>query len=161
MAVGEGLLYTMKPSSGSSEWIAYQFLAGFGLGFGFQTANLAVQATIPKKEIPTGVSILFFAQQLGGAIFISVGQTVLNTLLVSKLENVPGLDPKKIITTGVTELRNVVPPQFVSTVIDAYNYACTHIFIAALALTCAQLVCACCVEWGSVKKPKNQQEKPQ
>ncbi|KAL6795541.1 putative aflatoxin efflux pump [Trichoderma sp. SZMC 28012] len=161
MAVGEGLLYTLKPSSGSSEWIGYQFLAGFGLGFGFQTANLAVQATIPKKEIPTGVSILFFAQQLGGAIFISVGQTILNTLLVSKLENVPGLDPKKIITTGVTELRNVVPPQFVSTVIDAYNYACTHIFIAALALTCAQLVCACCVEWGSVKKPKNQQEKPQ
>ncbi|KAL6697966.1 putative aflatoxin efflux pump [Trichoderma pleuroticola] len=161
MAVGEGLLFTLKPSSGSSEWIAYQFLAGFGLGFGFQTANLAVQATIPKKEIPTGVSMLFFAQQLGGAIFVSVGQTVLNTLLVSHLENVPGLDPAKIITTGVTELRDAVPPQFVSVVIDAYNYACTHIFLAALALTCAQLLCACCVEWGSVKKPKNQQEKPQ
>ncbi|UKZ47076.1 hypothetical protein TrVGV298_001290 [Trichoderma virens] len=161
MAVGEGLLYTLKPNSGSSEWIAYQFLAGFGLGFGFQTANLAVQATIPKKEIPTGVSILFFAQQLGGAIFISVGQTVLNSLLVSHLENVPGLDPMTIIKTGVTELQDVVPPQFASTVVDAYNYACTHIFIAALALTCAQLLSGCCVEWGSVKKPKNQQEKAQ
>ncbi|KAL7949995.1 putative aflatoxin efflux pump [Trichoderma barbatum] len=161
MAIGEGLLYTLKPNSGSSEWIAYQFLAGFGLGFGFQTANLAVQATIPKKEIPTGVSILFFAQQLGGAIFISVGQTILNTLLVSRLEDVPGLDPMTIVKTGVTELSNVVPPQFASAVVDAYNYACTHIFIAALALTCAQLLCACCVEWGSVKKPKNQQEKAQ
>ncbi|KAL7933667.1 putative aflatoxin efflux pump [Trichoderma chlorosporum] len=161
MAVGEGLLYTLKPTSGSNEWIAYQFLAGFGLGFGFQTANLAVQATIPKKEIPTGVSILFFAQQLGGAIFLSVGQTVLNTLLVSRLENVPGLNPETIIKSGVTELSGAVPPQFVSTVIDAYNYACTHIFIAALALSCAQLLCACCIEWGSLKKPKNRQEKAQ
>ncbi|KAL6881380.1 putative aflatoxin efflux pump [Trichoderma novae-zelandiae] len=159
MAVGEGLLYTFKPDTGSPHWIGYQFLAGFGLGFGFQTANLAVQATIPKKEIPTGVSILFFAQQLGGAIFLSVGQTILNTLLVSRLENVPGLDPMMIIKSGATELRNAVPPQFVSAVVDAYNYACTHIFLAALALTCCQLVCALGIEWGSVKKPKNQQVK--
>ncbi|TFB03592.1 Efflux pump roqT [Trichoderma ghanense] len=159
MAVGEGLLFTFKPTTGSPHWIGYQFLAGFGLGFGFQTANLAVQATLPKKEIPTGVSILFFAQQLGGAIFLSVGQTVLNTLLVSHLKDVPGLDPEIIIKSGATELSKVVPPQFVSAVVNAYNYACTHIFLAALALTCAQLVAALGIEWGSVKKPKNQHVK--
>ncbi|OTA03194.1 MFS permease [Trichoderma parareesei] len=159
MAVGEGLLFTFKPTTGSPHWIGYQFLAGFGLGFGFQTANLAVQATLPKREIPTGVSILFFAQQLGGAVFLSVGQTVLNTLLVSHLKDVPGLDPETIIKSGATELSKVVPSQFVSSVVDAYNYACTHIFLVALALTCAQLVAALGIEWGSVKKPKNQQVK--
>ncbi|KAH0496738.1 hypothetical protein TgHK011_004085 [Trichoderma gracile] len=159
MAVGEGLLFTFKPTTGSPHWIGYQFLAGFGLGFGFQTANLAVQATLPKKEIPTGVSILFFAQQLGGAVFLSVGQTVLNTLLVSHLKDVPGLDPDTIIKSGATELSKVVPSQFASSVVDAYNYACTHIFLVALALTCAQLVAALGIEWGSVKKPKNQQIK--
>jgi MFS family permease len=159
MAVGEGLLFTFKPTTGSPHWIGYQFLAGFGLGFGFQTANLAVQATLPKKEIPTGVSILFFAQQLGGAVFLSVGQTVLNTLLVSHLKDVPGLDSETIIKSGATELSKVVPSEFVSSVVDAYNYACTHIFLVALALTCAQLVAALGIEWGSVKKPRNQQVK--
>ncbi|KAL6884239.1 putative aflatoxin efflux pump [Trichoderma longibrachiatum] len=156
MAVGEGLLFTFKPTTGSPHWIGYQFLAGFGLGFGFQTANLAVQATLPKKEIPTGVSILFFTQQLGGAVFLSAGQTVLNSLLVSHLKDVPGLDPETIVKSGATELSKAVPPQFVSAVVDAYNYACTHIFLVALALTCAQLVAALGIEWGSVKKPKNQ-----
>lgn len=159
MAVGEGLLYTFKPNTGSPHWIGYQFLAGFGLGFAFQTSNLAVQSVLPKSEISTGVAILFFAQQLGGAIFVSVGQTILNTLLISRLENVPGLDPTMIANSGVTELEKAVPPQFVSAVIDAYNYACTHIFLAALALTCVQLLCAFGFEWGSIKKPKNQREK--
>ncbi|KAL7789540.1 major facilitator superfamily domain-containing protein [Trichoderma ceciliae] len=132
MAVGEGLLFTFKPNTGSSRWIAYQFLTGYGLGFGFQTANLAIQATLPKEEIPTGIAILFFAQQLGGAIFVSVGQTILSTLLISRLSDVPGLDPMMIVKSGATELQNIVPLQYLPAVINAYNYACTRIFLAAL-----------------------------
>ncbi|RFU75414.1 efflux pump antibiotic resistance [Trichoderma arundinaceum] len=132
MAIGEGLLFTFKPDTGSSHWIAYQFLTGYGLGFGFQTVNLAIQSTLPKEEIPTGIAIIFFAQQLGGAIFVSVGQTILSTLLVSRLSNVPGLDATEIIKSGATELVKIVPAAFLPTVISAYNYACTRIFLAAL-----------------------------
>ncbi|KAL7893586.1 major facilitator superfamily domain-containing protein [Trichoderma sp. SZMC 28014] len=156
MAVGEGLLSTFQPDTPSSHWIGYQFLTGYGLGFGFQTVNLAIQTVLPKEEIPTGVAILFFAQQLGGAIFVSVGQTILSTLLVSRLSEIPGLDPMMIVKTGATELAKTVPPEFLSAVINAYNYACTRIFIAALALTCASLLCAFGVEFRSIKKAKNQ-----
>ncbi|KAH6607730.1 efflux pump antibiotic resistance [Trichoderma cornu-damae] len=159
MAVGEGLLSTFKPDTGSSHWIAFQFLAGYGLGFGFQTVNLAIQATLPKEEIPTGVAIIFFAQQLGGAVFVSVGQAILSTLLISRLSHVPGLDPTIIAKSGATELENAVPPQFIPAVIEAYNHACTRIFLAALALTCAQLLCAFGVEWGNLKNAKNRQQK--
>jgi hypothetical protein len=159
MAVGEGLLSTFKPDTGSPHWIAYQFLTGFGLGFGFQTVNLAIQATLPNEEIPTGVAIIFFAQQLGGAIFVSVGQTILSTLLVSRLSDIPGLDPMMIVKSGATELGNIVSPQFLPAIVSAYNYACTRIFIAAVALTCAQLLCAFGIEWGSIKKPKKQEQK--
>lgn len=159
MAIGEGLLFTFKPDTGSPHWIGYQFLTGFGLGFGFQTTNLAIQATLPKEEVPTGISIIFFAQQLGGAIFISVGQTILSSLLVSRLSHIPGLDPKTIVQSGATQLSKIVPEQYIPDIINAYNFACTRIFIAALGLTCLQLLCALGIPWGSLKKPKNEERK--
>lgn len=150
-AIGEGLMMTFTPSTASSYWIGFQFLVGFGLGLGMQTATLAAQATLPKEDIATGVSIIFFAQQLGGAIFVSVGQTILSGLLVDKLARLPGLDPETIVRTGATELHRVVPAAFLPAVVDAYDHACTSIFLAALALAFAQLLCACCVEWRSIK----------
>ncbi|KAF4447906.1 putative aflatoxin efflux pump AFLT [Fusarium austroafricanum] len=155
MAVGQGLITTLKPDTGSSHWIAYQFLVGFGLGLGMQTSGLAIQATLPKDHVPIGISITFFAQQLGGAIFVSVGQSILNGRLAERLSGIPGLDPKTIIDTGATDLKNVVPSQYMPKVKDAYNYAITRIFFAALALALAQLVCALCVEWRSIK-PKTE-----
>lgn len=152
--VGEGLLTTFTPTTGSSKWIAYQFLTGFGVGFGMQTVGLAVQATVPKEDISIGMAIMFFAQQLGGAIFVSVGQTILSTGVVSRLSHIPGLDPKQIVSTGATQLHNIVAPQFLSAVKDAYNHSCTRIFLAALVISAVQLLVAFGVPWKSIKKNK-------
>lgn len=151
LLVAEGLLTTFTPTTGSPHWIGYQFLAGFGVGLGMQTATLAVQATVDKKDVATGMAICFFAQQLGGAIFVSVGQTILSTILVSRLSEIPGLDTMKILSTGATQLHNVVPPQYFGLVVDAYNHAVTRIFIACLAVTAAQLICSFGIEWKSIK----------
>src|ERR1700760_2172781 len=43
MAIGSGLLTTLKVSSPSSHWISYQVITGLGVGFGMQQSNLAVQ----------------------------------------------------------------------------------------------------------------------
>ncbi|KAL4729366.1 hypothetical protein ACLX1H_003782 [Fusarium chlamydosporum] len=132
MSIGQGLLTTFKPDTGSSHWIAYQFLVGFGLGLGIQSGGLAVQATLPKEEIPTGLSITFFAQQLGGAIFVSVGQAVLSGRLVERLSDVPGLETINLVETGATELKNMVSSQYVPRVSEAYNYAITRIFFVGV-----------------------------
>lgn len=152
MAVGQGLLATFTPTTGSSHWVAYLFLVGFGLGFGMQTVSLAVQAVLPKEDIPVGIAITFFAQQLGGAIFVAVGQTILSTELIRELGHIPGLNPKDIIATGATDLHRFVPKEFYADVVKAYNYACTRIFLAALALSLAALLCALCMQWKSIKK---------
>jgi MFS family permease len=154
-AIGEGLLTTFTPTTGSNHWIGYQFLSGFGVGLGMQSVGLAVQAILPKEDVSTGVAITFFAQQLGGAIFVTVGQTILSTLLVEKLSGLPGLDPMTIVQTGATELHRIVPSQFFGRVIDAYNFAITRIFYCAMALALAQLVTAFFIEWRSIKKPKD------
>lgn len=154
MAVGEGLLMTLKPATGSPHWIAFQFLVGFGLGCGMQTVGLAVQATMPKEDIPTGIAITFWAQQLGGAVFVSVGQTILNGRLIERLSHVPGLNAKAIVEMGATKLHEMVSGDQLEVVIDAYNFGCTRIFLAACALSGAQLLCACFVPWKSIKKGK-------
>lgn len=152
LLIAEGLLTTFTPTTGSPHWIGYQFLAGFGVGLGLQTANLAIQATVDKKDIATGMAICFFAQQLGGAIFVSVGQTILSTSLVSRLSHIPGVDAQKILSTGATELHKVIPEQYFHLVIEAYNYAVTRIFIACIAITAAQLLSSLGIEWKSIKK---------
>jgi MFS family permease len=152
MAIGEGLLTTVKPTTGSPHWIAYQFLVGFGLGSGMQTVGLAVQTTLPKEEIPTGMAITLWAQQLGGAIFVSVGQTILSSVLVERLGDVPGVDARTIVETGVTDLHRLVPAGEMDRVVDAFNLACTKIFLVAAVLSAVQVLCACCVEVKSIKK---------
>lgn len=154
MAVGEGLLSTFKPDTNSAHWIAYQFLTGFGLGLGMQTAGLSVQAILPKEDISTGMAIMFFCQQLGGAVFVSVGQTILSSLLVKKLSGIAGLDPKTIVRTGATDLHEIVPAEYFGKVINAYNYACTRIFLAAMGISLGGLICAMFMKWVSIKKPK-------
>ncbi|EJT77821.1 aflatoxin efflux pump [Gaeumannomyces tritici R3-111a-1] len=154
MAIGTGLMSTFQPHTSPSHWIAYQFLTGFGLGFGMQTAGLAVQTVLPMADVSTGIAINFFAQQLGGAVFTSVGQAILSNLLVGELAGVNGLDPQKIVRGGITALLRTVPPEVVPIIANAYNFACTKIFLAAMGLTFGALVSACFMEWRSIKKPK-------
>ncbi|PHH55546.1 Efflux pump aflT [Ceratocystis fimbriata CBS 114723] len=151
MAIGEGFLSTLNPNTSSSKWIAFQFLAGFGLGFGMQTVNLAVQTVMPKEDVSTGIAISFFSQQLGAAIFVSVGQSILSNLLRKRLRGIPGIGDRVIISEGATHLRDLVPPQFQSRVAEAYNHACTRIFFAGAMLCCGTLISALFMQWKSVK----------
>lgn len=143
---------TLNPGSPTSHWVAFQFLTGFGLGFGMQTSGLAIQTVLPKEDVSTGIAINFFVQQLGGAVFTSVGQTILSNLLVKKLAGIPGIGGHVIVNEGATQLTNEVPPEYKDRVIGAYNYACQRIFLAAMGLAFASLLCAFGMEWKSVKK---------
>lgn len=157
MAIGEGLLSTLTPTTPSSRWIAYQFLTGFGLGFGMQTVNLAVQTVFSPEDVSTGIAISFFAQQLGAAVFVSVGQSILNNLLVGRLAdaNIPGFGRGSghvVTEAGATDLLGSVDERFRPTVVEAYNFACTRVFLTGMGLAVATFVAAGCMEWRSIKK---------
>lgn len=152
MSIGEGLMSTFNRDTPASHWIAFQFLSGFGLGFGMQTSGLAIQTVLPKEDISAGIAINFFVQQLGGAVFTTVGQSILSNLLVSQLSDIPGVSADKIVGEGATDLVKLLPEEFKDRAIDAYNYACTRIFLAAMGLAFASLLSALGMEWRSIKK---------
>lgn len=150
-SVGAGLLSTMTPSSNHSYWMGYQVLYGLGNGCGFQTSNLAAQTVLSKADVPIGMALMFFMQQLGGAVFLAVDQNLLSTKLVQRLSHVAGLDAHAIVNTGATDLRESVPSDQLSTVVDAYNYTLSQIFIVAAGLGAAAILGAVAVEWVNIK----------
>jgi hypothetical protein len=54
---------------------------------------MAAQTVLPRKDVAIGVSLMFFGQQLFGAVFTSVSQNVLNNQLANRLASIPGFSP--------------------------------------------------------------------
>jgi EmrB/QacA subfamily drug resistance transporter len=154
MSIGAGLITTFTTHTGHAKWIGYQFMFGYGLGMGMQQSSMAAQTCLAKKDVPTGVSLILFAQSMGGAIFVSVGQNVLTNKLVSGLRNVTSLDPETIVNTGATAIRNIVDSKDLPTVLVAYNNALTKVFTVAVAVSCLTFLGVLTMEWKSVKKVK-------
>ncbi|KAF2839733.1 MFS general substrate transporter [Patellaria atrata CBS 101060] len=119
-----GLLSTLTPNSGPAEWIGYQLMVGIGIGLGMQQAAVIIQHTLRVEDIPLGIAVVTFFQASGPAIMVSVAQNVFIQRLSQRLGNtVTGLDPHDIISTGATNLRNLVSKEDQATVINAINYA--------------------------------------
>ena len=151
MSVGAGMLTTLTPDTNHSKWFAYEFLYGFGLGLGMQQAGMAAQTTLAKKDVMTGVSLMFFFQGIGGSIFISAAQTVFTHSLITKLGSFANITPDMIVKIGATELKNLIPAQFLPQVLIAYNSALSDVFKVGVACASATILCGLTMEWRSVK----------
>jgi hypothetical protein len=160
MSIGAGLLTTLEVDTPKAKWVGYQFLYGWGQGATFQAPNLAAQTVLPNRDVPIGTSLMFFSQLLGGAIFISVGQNVLNNRLLAELKGIDGFNASTIINSGATTLTQL-PDSIRGTVLSAYNEALRRVFEVALILVCLTIFGALSLEWRSVKEKKNQPDKSQ
>ncbi|KAI0410612.1 putative MFS aflatoxin efflux pump [Xylaria grammica] len=155
MSVGAGVLTTLQVDTGMPKWVGYQVLYGLGLGMGIQAPNLAAQTVLPLDDVATGTSLMLFSQLLGGAIFVSVGQSVFNNGLVTRLSRIDGLDVSMIEGNGATSLNDNIPPELKSSVLLAYNEALRDAFRAGLILASLTIIGALGMEWRSVKTPKS------
>ena len=153
-AVGAGMLSTLTPSADSSHWIGYQVIYGIGIGCGFQTSNLAPQNVLPRADVPLGMALMFFMQQLGGSVFLSVAQNIFSSRLVDSISGIAGLNTEAIVNAGATAYRSMVPLDDLNTVINAYSYALTRVFILTAALSACMILGAGVVEWKSIKGKK-------
>lgn len=97
---------------------------------------------------------MFFAQQLAGAVFVSVGQNLFDQRLVKNLANVANINPKSVTNSGATELRKVVSPQELPVVLVAYNNAIQRTLILACVMGALMILGSVLMPWNSVKKNK-------
>ncbi|RLM00569.1 hypothetical protein CFD26_108157 [Aspergillus turcosus] len=153
LALGAGLMSTFQPDTASPKWIGYQIIFGAALGCAVQQPLLAMQASLPKPDIPIGTAIMFFSQTLGGTIFLSIAQTVFDTLLMTGITaaDIPGLTAATVNSVGATEIRKLVAAQYLPVLLTAYNNAITHTFYIAVGVACLAFIASLFVEWNSVK----------
>lgn len=152
MSIGAGLVTTWRVDTGHAKWIGYQVIFGLGLGTGMQQSSLAAQAILDKNDVSTGVSVMFFAQNLGGAIFICVGQSIFANDLISKLSAIIGANSGAVLRAGATEVRSFVSPEKLAPVLLIYNSALVKAFTVTLAVACFSFLPALGLEWKNVKE---------
>jgi hypothetical protein len=153
-AVGGGMLTTLNVDTAQPRWIGYQVLYGIGLGTCFQAPNLAVQAALPRDDVPMGMAFMFFGQLVGSTVFVSVGENVFSNQLVQRLSGFPGFDVGLVTSGGVTALLDAFPANVRGLALIAYNEALREVFRVGLIVTCLAVLGTSTLEWLSVKKPQ-------
>lgn len=150
--IGAGLLYTLDIGTPSSKWIGYQVLAGIGIGIGIQVPIIANQAFVKMSEISSVTAVTLFFQTIGGAFFVSAGQTAFANRLLDRVPTAaPGVDPQLVVATGATELRDVFTPQEIPGIIVAYMSGLKVTFALVIALGGITLPIALFAKWRNVK----------
>ncbi len=151
--IGAALITTWPINVHQGQWIGYQVLFGFGVGIGMQQPNMMAQIVLPKKEQPLGIALMFFGQNLGGAIFVSVAQNVFTDRLAQQLRGIPGLNmtKKEIVETGATLIKYRVPHEWLGAVLTSYRIAIRSAFYVGLGLAAVSVIGAVAIEWRSTK----------
>jgi len=157
-SIGSGFLTTLEVNTSKSRWIGFQILYGFGLGCCAQAPNMAAQTVLPREDVATGASLMFFGQQVFGSIFTTVGQSALDNQLTNYFAKFPNVTSEQIQNTGATELLHLIPPEDHLAGLNAYNDSLRVSFRIALILACISILGALFMEWRSVKK--NLREEP-
>jgi hypothetical protein len=162
--IGAGLITTYSINMSFGKWFAYQILTGAGLGVGFQIPLIAVQTVLPLADIPVASALIIFFQTLGGALFISVAQTVFqNGLIRGARQFAPNLDPLILLRAGATEIRTVLEKagmlDELPGALKAYMQGLTDSYRVAVACTAAATVAALFFEWKSVKDDEVKRKK--
>ena len=119
-----------------------------------QQPTIAAQAVLSDSDAPVGISLLQFQSLLGGTIFVTLSQTLLQAKLTSGLAKaLPGFDTKSLSNGAATAIRNV-PSDQLSIVLKVYNDSIRSIWYLAIGLAGLALLASFGMEWKSVKAEK-------
>lgn len=159
--VGLGLLTLLRVDTTTAQWAGYQVLTSAGFGISIQQGFTAVQTVLGPEDMAIATAAVVASQSLGGAVFLSVGNSVFqNKLLQASAAGVlNGLDIKKIIDSGAASFRHLVPADDLPAMLEVYNKALTAVFIVSIPLGALSAIIACFIEWKSVRPDKAGEEK--
>jgi len=133
--VGCGMIFTFNVNSPPSQWIGYQALAGIGFGLTIQIPVIVGQAISRPTDVSSVTSLLILAQTLAGAIWIAVSQSIFDNVLLKAVPRfATGVDPKQVVATGATALRDTFSENQLPGIIRAYMEGLKDAFALGIAL---------------------------
>ncbi|KAF2194761.1 MFS general substrate transporter [Zopfia rhizophila CBS 207.26] len=152
--LGQALLTQLTENTPTVKWASYLVVAGIGNGMAMQLPYTAVQVVLSDKDIPTGNAIAVLSFQLGGAIAISMGQTISITTILDLLpQRLPQLSTQATLKAGAAGLQLLAStPQELITLRQIWNEAIKRIMLLAVFLVGASVPFTLGMEWLNAKK---------
>jgi hypothetical protein len=150
-AIGAAFLTTFTVTTSNSKWIWVQVLVGFGVGWGISMPTKSIQASLPAKDVKTGIAVLLCAQTLAAAIFSSVAQSIFVNKLMSGIKAsfpLPNVNPTGVLRSGILNLEEGIEEVVMP---EVYSMALVDVFYLATSLIAFSIFGALSGEWRSVK----------
>lgn len=123
-----------------SIWMA---VAGIGVGMTMQNLVLAVQNTVPLRDLGAASASVTFFRSLGGTIGVSVLGAVLANRVTADLATALHTPAGATSTGSVSALNlNALPPQVQQVVHTVYGDATAHIFLISAAVAVVGVIAA-------------------
>ena len=101
------------------------------------------------------MSLMAFSQTFGGTLFLTFAQTIFSRSLVDGLKKfAPTVDSQAVIAAGASAIRQVVKPDEVEGVLNAYTLGINRNFYLAASASVGTFIFCWGMGWHSVKKKK-------
>ena len=155
MPIFSGLMTTLTVTTALSTVIVYSGFFGAAIGIGFQAPQVAVQNTLPAKDVHTGLAIILFAQNFGPAISVALAQSIFQNKLADNVGDIlPDMGQAKIANTGLGDWRDLVGPQKLDELLGAFDLSLMQTWYLAVGLACTTVIGSSTMQWRSVKKKR-------
>ncbi|OJJ70255.1 hypothetical protein ASPBRDRAFT_129786 [Aspergillus brasiliensis CBS 101740] len=152
--VGTALLTQLHPHTRTVQWAAYLVVTGLGLGLAMQLPYTAIQVTLSAEDLPMGNAIAVLFYQLGGAIAIAMGQTVVLSTITEKLNGqIAGLTSHDVFEAGAANLQALAPTAAdLAFLREIWNEGISRTMILSVALVAAAVPFTLGMEWLDAKR---------
>ncbi|KAJ3203353.1 hypothetical protein HDU83_001521 [Entophlyctis luteolus] len=85
VAIGAGLMTTMKEDAANWQQVIYLIIAGIGVGSGIQTCLIAAQVSVAPEMVSVVTASTNFFQTIGAVVGIAIASSLMNNNLVPNI----------------------------------------------------------------------------
>jgi hypothetical protein len=114
MTIGVGLFIDLGPTANWGKIIAYQIIAGLGVGPNFQSPLIAIQSNIKPQDIASATSTFGFIRQLSTSLSIVLGGVVFTNSLASRAPSISPPLPASVLDRLTGSNAGITDPSLIA-----------------------------------------------
>jgi hypothetical protein len=121
---------------------------------------IAIQNLVPPPQIPIAMAIIIFCQNMGGAVFLVVANSIFTNGLRAELQRrfaEIGVNPDILISTGLNSIRSLVSGDKLTAALECYTTAISHVMYLGIGVSIATFAFGWGLGWVDIRKAKKLQ----
>ncbi|OAX38723.1 MFS amino acid permease [Rhizopogon vinicolor AM-OR11-026] len=153
-----GIVVSRTGSYRPTFWAGIPFIAALGSGCLLQLPIIAIQASMPLKNMATSMSALGFVRSLGGAIGIALSAAIISSVLPTKLAAIPNIGSFNIGSSAGSIIQVINQIHFIKdralreAIINAFSGTFSAVWMIFVALSGFGLVLVLFLRGYSLKR---------